>query len=293
MDENSLAFNRVFSCNRVFLCFFYSFVGLKKITVVVMCVAMGTIITIAGQRGRNGRSVTAVNLSASLALLEKKTLLVDCDPQACSTRMAGVDLSLMTCDLSSVLVGKVSLQEAVLKTQLRFMDVIPSSLSLFHAATRLSRNVGNERILRIFLRELRDEYDYIIIDPPASYSFLTVMAMAAADWLVLPFHCTPEAIGDLRLLLQMVNHVKDNFQQHLKIAGVFFTQCCSRGEIDRFLEEKDLKGVEKIVYNSFVPQDNAVEIAAQRGKPVALHDIESPGAEAYLDVANELISFFN
>ncbi len=287
MDENSFAFNRVF------FCFFYSFVGLKKTTVVVVCIPMGIIITIAGQRGGNGRSVAAVNLSASLALFEKKTLLVDCDPQACSTLMAGVDASSMAWDLSSVLTGKVTLKEAVLKTRLRFMDVLPSSLSLFHAASRLSRNAGNERILRIFLRELTDEYDYILIDPPASYSFLTVMAMAAADWLVLPFHCTPEAIGDLRSLLRMVNHVKENFQQHLKIAGAFFNQCCSRGEIDRFLEEKDLRGVEKIVYNSFVPQDDAVEIAARRGKPVALHDIETPGAKAYLDVANELISFFN
>lgn len=262
-------------------------------TVVVMYDSMGTIITIAGQRGGNGRSVTAVNLSASLALFEKKTLLVDCDPQACSTLMAGAEPSSMICDLSSVLAGKAALKEAVSKTRLRFMDVIPSSLSLFHAATRLSRNVGNERILRIFLRELRDEYDYIIIDPPASYSFLTVMAMAAADWLILPFHCTPEAIGDFQSLLRMVNHVKDNFQQHLKIAGVFFNQCPSKEEIDRFLEDKDLEGVEKIVYNSFVPRDNAIEIAARHGKAVSLHDIETPGAKAYLDVANEVISFFN
>ncbi len=273
--------------------FFYCFVGLKKKTIVVVYDSMGTIITIAGQRGGNGRSVTAVNLSASLALFEKKTLLVDCDPQACSTRMAGVVPPLVAGGLSSVLAGKVALPGAVLKTRLRFMDLLPSSLSLFHAATRLSRTVGNERILRIFLRELRDEYDYILIDPPASYSFLTVVAMAAADSLFLPFHCTPEAIEDLRSLLWMVHHVKDNFQHHLKIAGVFFNRCRSREEIDRFLEEKDLKGVEKIVYDSFVPQDDAIEISARHGKPVALHDIETPGAKAYLDVANELISFFN
>jgi chromosome partitioning protein len=254
---------------------------------------MGTTITITGQRGGNGRSVAAVNLSASLALLEKKTLLVDCDPRACSTLISGADFPLGSFDLSSVLTGKVDLAGAVLKTRLGFMDVLPSSFNLFHAATSLSRNAGNERILRIFLRELKAEYDYIIVDPPASYSFLTVMAMASADWLLLPFHCTPEAVQDLRSLLWMVHHVKGSFQRDLKIAGAFFNRCSSREEIELFLEQKDLRGVEEIVFKSFVPLDNALVTASRLGRPVALFDIETPGARAYLDLAIELISFLN
>lgn len=210
--------------------------------VVVVCNSMGTTITIIGQRGGNGRSVAAVNLSASLALLEKKTLLVDCDPRACSTLISGADFSPGSFDLSSVLTGKIDLTGAVLKTRLGFMDVLPSSFDLFHAATSLSRNAGNERILRVFLRELKAEYDYIIIDPPASYSFLTVMAMAAADWLILPFHCTLEAAQDLKSLLWMVHHVKRNFQRDLKIAGVFFNRCSSRDEIELFLKKKRPQG---------------------------------------------------
>jgi chromosome partitioning protein len=264
-------------------------------TVVVVYASMGITITITGQRGGNGRSVAAVNISASLALLEKKTLLVDCDPRACSTLISSAEHehSPDSFDLSSVLTGKVDLTRAILKTRLGFMDVLPSSFDLFHAALSLSRNAGNERALRIFLRELKAEYDYIIIDPPASYSFLTAMAMAAADWLILPFHCTPEAVQDLRSLLWMVHHVKGNFQRDLKIAGVFFNRCSSRDEIDLFLEKEDLRGVEEIVFKSFIPQDNALVKASRLGRPLPLFDIESAGARAYLDLANELTSFFN
>ncbi|MCP4117288.1 MAG: ParA family protein [Desulfobacteraceae bacterium] len=250
-------------------------------------------ITIAGQKGGNGRSVTAVNLAASLALLEKRTLLVDCDPRACSTLFAGFGASTLSCDLSSVLFGKVAPSDAVFKTRLRFMDLLPASFNLFHAASRLSLNAGNERILRIFLRELRAEYEYMIIDSPASYSFLTVTALAAADWLLVPFQCSPEDIGDFTSLLRMVRHVRSNFQERLKIAGLLFNRCGSREEIDRFLAGNDLNGVENIVYKSFVPGDDAIRAAGEDGKPVALYDVESPGARAYLDVAKEVISSFN
>ncbi|MBI9090878.1 MAG: ParA family protein [Desulfobacterium sp.] len=250
-------------------------------------------ITIADPKGGDGRSVTAVNLAASLALLEKKTLLVDCDPRACATVFAGLDTSTLASDLGSVLFGEVAPSDAVQTTQLRFMDLLPASFNLFHAASRLALNAGNERILRIFLRELRTEYEYMIIDSPASYNFLTVTALAASDWLVAPFQCTSGSIGDFTSLLRMVRHVRSNFQARLKIAGLLFTQCSSREEIDRFIAESDLNGVEGLVYKGFVPRDDALMKAAEEGKPVALYDVESPGARAYLDVAKEVISSFN
>ncbi len=286
---STMGVSRKKSVNPIFICA----AGLKKMMIVVEHGSMCKLITIAGQKGGNGRSVTAVNLAASLALLEKRTLLVDCDPRACSTVFAGLDTSTLACDLSSVLFGKVAPSDAVLTTRLRFMDILPASFNLFHAASRLSLNAGNERILRIFLRELRTEYEYMIIDSPASYGFLTVAAMAASDWLVVPFQCTPGNIRGFSSLLRMVRHVRSHFQEGLKIAGLLFNQCSSREEIDRFLAGSDLNGVEDIVYKSFVPRDDAIRIAAEDGKPVALHDVESPGARAYLDVAKEVISSFN
>lgn len=267
--------------------------GLKKMMIVVKHGDMCKLITIAGQKGGNGRSVTAVNLAASLALLEKRTLLVDCDPRACSTVFAGCDAAALSCDLSSVLFGKVAPSDAVVTTRLGYMDLLPASFDLFHAASRLSMNAGNERILRIFLRDLRTEYEYMIIDSPASYSFLTITALAASDWLVVPFQCSPANIGEFTSLLRMVRHVRSNFQERLKIAGLLFNQCGSREEVDRFLAGSDLNGVEDIVYKSFVPRDDAIRAAGEEGKPVALYDVESPGARAYLDVAKEVISSFN
>ncbi len=253
---------------------------------------MCKMIAIAGQKGGSGKSTTAVNLAASLALLEKRTLLVDCDPSGCSTAFSGLKETIPKHDVGDILFGKINPSKAVFETQLKFMKVMPAGFNLFFAASKAVRRKGNEKLLRLFLKELKGDYDYIIIDSPSSFSFTAVTALAASDWLVVPLQCRARVMEEFSLLLKMVKHIRNSCQVRLRIAGLVFTMVSSRQEVDAFLTQEMTGGISNIVYDAFIPDDNAIRLACESGKPSALYDIESIGSKAYLRFADELISFF-
>ncbi|MDA3787467.1 MAG: ParA family protein [Desulfobacula sp.] len=253
---------------------------------------MSNIITIAGQKGGTGKSITAVNLATSLALFGKKTLLIDCDPQACSTQWCGTKDLDYKCDITSVLSGRAKVVDAIVNTRINGLDIMPAEFNLFQVALKLAKNPGNEKILRFFLKDVEDDYDYIVIDSPSSYSFLSVTAMTAADWLLVCMSIHHNAIEDFHSLLRMVKHIRTTHDVPLKIAGLLFNRSETKKQIDTFMENQKLSDVKKMVFYTFIPHDVAVKNSKELKIPVVLHDIKSPAADAYLRAAEELNLFF-
>jgi chromosome partitioning protein len=253
---------------------------------------MSTTLTIAGQRGGTGKSVTAVNLAASFALLEKNTLLIDTDPQRSATHWCGIKKADYTNDLASVLSGRVKFIDAVIKTELTCLDIIPSGFKLFQVAAKLAKHTENEKLLRLFLKDVEKNYDYIIIDAPSSYGFLSMMAITAADWLLVCMSIPQTATEDFQDMLRCVKYIRSLHQVSLKIAGLVFNRCGSKEEALFFLDHHALSDAKELVLNTVIPKDDTIEKSISRKIPAALYDIKGRAASAYLDLANEVHFFF-
>lgn len=254
---------------------------------------MSKVLTIAGQKGGTGKSVTAVNLSASLAVFEKKTLLIDCDPQGCSTSWNGIKNRKNMADIAAVLTGRAKFTDAIVMTDCEYLDILPAGFNLFQAALKLSRNPGNEKMLRLFLKDVENEYEYIIIDTPSSYNFLSLTAMTAADWLLVCMTVQQNSVEDFHMLLQMVKYIRAEHQVPLKIGGLLFNRCGEKNDIQSFLEDQDLFDLKEMVYKTIIPEDDSIKQSIDLKMPALQHDIKSPGAEAYLSFAREIHHFFN
>lgn len=253
---------------------------------------MSKIITIAGQKGGIGKSVTAVNLATSFALLEKNTLLIDCDPQGCATQWCGIKDLDYNCDITSVLSGRAKIADAVVKTELKYLDMMPAGFHLFQVALKLAKNPGNEKLLNLFLKDFEDDYQYIIIDSPSSYNFLSVAAMTAADWLLVCMSVCQSSFEDFHCLLRMVKYIRATHKVPVKIAGVLFNRCKTKEDIFSFIEKQNLADINPMVYTTFIPEDDTIKKAVGLKIPVALQDIKSPAAQAYLSLAKEMHFFF-
>ncbi|CCK81604.1 ParA family protein [Desulfobacula toluolica] len=254
---------------------------------------MSKVITIAGQKGGTGKSVTAVNLATSFALIEKKTLLIDCDPQGCSTKWCGVKKFDYNCDISLVLSGRAKFTDAVVKTEFQYLDIMPAEFNLFQVALKLGKYPGNEKILRLLLKNVEDKYEYIIIDSPSSYSFLSITAMTAADWLLVCMSVHHSSVEDFHCLLRLVKYIRTTHDVPLKIAGLLFNRCETKQDILSFIENQSLSDIKPMVYNTFIPLDESINRSIDLKIPAALHEIKSPAATAYLEFAGEIDVFFN
>ena len=251
---------------------------------------MAQVIAIANQKGGVGKTTTAVNLAASLAIAERRTLLLDADPQGNAT--SGVGVAKETVELSlyeSLVEGHAPTESIIPSSALPFLSVLPATQDLVGAELQLVDRSGREAILRQVLAGLQGTYDYIIVDCPPSLGLLTLNVLAAANGVVIPIQCEYYGLEGISQLLNTVRLVQQNFNPGLAINGVLLTMYDSRLNLCRQVAEDAKEYFGTKVFATPIPRNVRLAEAPSFGKPILLYDVQSVGARSYLAVAQELL----
>lgn len=251
---------------------------------------MHRIIAIANQKGGVGKTTTAVNLSSCLAAAEQKTLLIDMDPQANSTSGIGLDKLTVASSIYDVLIGQKSASEAIIPTELQYLHVIPSSISLVGAEVELVNMLSREQRLKSALAPIADQYRYIIIDCPPSLGLLTINTLTAAHSVIIPIQCEYYALEGLGQLTNTIKLVQQHLNPSLEIEGVLLTMFDGRLNLSKQVSEEVRKHFDKKVYETVISRNVRLSEAPSFGKPIILYDILSTGAENYMALTKEVMA---
>ena len=250
---------------------------------------MGRIIAVANQKGGVGKTTTSINLAACLAEKGKKVLAVDMDPQGNLTSGLGVDKDSVEKSIYELIIGEVDIKEVINKEVLENLDIIPTSIDLSAAEIELIGVDDKEYILRNAIDQVKDQYDFVIIDCPPSLSMLTINAMTTADSVIVPIQCEYYALEGLSQLIHTVELVKDRLNSKLEIEGVVFTMYDARTNLSLQVVENVKDNLQQNIYKTIIPRNIRLAEAPSYGLPINKYDSKSTGAESYMRFADEVI----
>ena len=250
---------------------------------------MSKVIALANQKGGVGKTTTAINLAASLAVLEKKVLLIDADPQANSTSGLGFDIRAIKTSIYECLIDGINPKDIILKAEVPGLDIIPSHIDLVGAEIEMVSLTKREYIMKDVINKVRDDYDYVLIDCSPSLGLITVNALTAADSIIIPVQCEYFALEGLGKLLNTVKFIQTRLNPKLEIEGFLLTMYDARLRLSNQVVEEVTKHFQQMVFKTLIQRNIKLSESPSFGKPVILYDASSTGAINYLNLAKELI----
>jgi chromosome partitioning protein len=251
---------------------------------------MGKVIALANQKGGVGKTTTTINLAASLAVLEKKVLIIDADPQANATSGIGLDVRNVEKSIYECLIEGLDAREAITKSEIDGMDIIPSHIDLVGAEIEMLNMEQREHMLKNVIVSVKNDYDYLLIDCSPSLGLITVNALTAADSVMIPVQCEYFALEGLGKLLNTIKIIQGRLNTNLEIEGFVLTMYDSRLRLSNQVVDEVRKHFQQMVFETIIQRNIKLSEAPSFGKPVVLYDAESKGSVNHLNLARELIT---